>query len=87
LAEHKSVKKRHKQSVKANAANRSIRTAIKSKAKQLADSAGKPEAKKTLSEMASVLDKAVKRRILKKKTASRKKSRMAKILNKKAAAK
>ncbi len=87
MAVHKSVKKRHKQSVKANIKNRSIRSAIKSKAKQLADNAGKPEAKASLSEMASVLDKAVKRNIMKKKTASRKKSRLAKILNKKAAAK
>lgn len=84
MAEHKTVKKRHKQSVKANVKNRAVKSTIKSKARHLAESAGKPEAGKTLSELTSLLDKAVKRNILHKKTASRKKSRLAKILNKKA---
>jgi small subunit ribosomal protein S20 len=87
LAEHKTVKKRHKQSVKANLKNRAIKSTIKSKAKNLADAAGKPEAPSKLSELTSLLDKAVKRNIIHKKTASRKKSRLAKILNKKATTK
>jgi small subunit ribosomal protein S20 len=84
LAEHKTVKKRHKQSLKANLKNRAIKSTIKSKARNLAETAGKPEAAKNLSELTSLLDKAVKRNIIHKKTASRKKSRLAKILNKKA---
>ena len=87
MAVHKSVKKRHKQSLKANLANRAIKSTIKSKSKALATAGGKPEAGKNRSELTSLLDKAVKRNILHKKTASRKKSRLAKILNKKAAAK
>lgn len=84
MAVHKTVKKRHKQSVKANLKNRAIKSTIKSKTRNLAEAAGKPEAGKNLSELTSLLDKAVKRNILHKKTASRKKSRLAKILNKKA---
>jgi small subunit ribosomal protein S20 len=87
LAEHKSVKKRHRQSVKANLANRAIKSTIKSKTRALAETEGIPEGAKKLTELTSLLDKAVKRNILHKKTASRKKSRLAKILNKKAAAK
>jgi small subunit ribosomal protein S20 len=87
LSEHKSVKKRHKQSVKANLANRAIKSTIKSKTKALAEAEGVPEGAKKLTELTSLLDKAVKRNILHKKTASRKKSRLAKILNKKAATK
>jgi len=87
LAEHKSVKKRHKQSVKANLANRAVKSTIKSGTRALAEAKSKPEAAKNLAELTSLLDKAVKRNVLHKKTASRKKSRLARILNKKAEAK
>ncbi len=87
MAEHKSAKKRHKQSARANVKNRAIKTAIKTKTKALIATAGKPESTKSLPELASLLDKAVNQKVLHKRAAARKKSRLAKLLNKKAAAK
>ena len=83
MQRHKSVQKRHRQSVKANQKNRAIRSRIKSTTKELIALAGKEPAAKSFIEISSLLDKAVKRNILHKNTAARKKSRLAKMLNKK----
>jgi small subunit ribosomal protein S20 len=81
LAEHKSVKKRHRQSVKARAHNRTIRGQLKTAMKMVEPDAENPRA--AMPALASLLDKAVKRNIIHKNTASRKKSRLTKMLNKK----
>jgi small subunit ribosomal protein S20 len=81
LAEHKSVKKRHRQSVKARAHNRTIKGQLKTAMKLVEPDAENP--KGSLSALTALLDKAVKRNIVHKNTAARKKSRLTKMLNKK----
>ena len=87
MARHKSVDKRHRQSLKANLKNRAIRSELKTMTKQVTTTSGKPDATAQLSKLTSLLDKAVKRNILHKNTAARKKSRIARLLNKKTATK
>ena len=82
----KSAVKRHRQSVRANTKNRSIKTEIKTSIKGLLTS-NTADAPAKLSEVTSLLDKAAKRNILHKKTVARRKSRMTKMLNKKSAGK
>lgn len=81
MPQHKSVEKRLRQNKKLNIANRYVRSTIRTEEKKLKklDSADKPG--KVLSSYFSLLDKAVKRNVLKKKTVSRKKSRMQKYIN------
>ncbi len=80
---HKSAVKRHRQSVRARTRNRAVKSELRGALKEIKTS---PDAKK-LSATSALLDKAVKRGVLHKNTAARSKSRLAKMLNKKAQSK
>ncbi|MDH4469027.1 MAG: 30S ribosomal protein S20 [Bacteriovoracaceae bacterium] len=80
MANHKSAAKRAKQSEKKRAHNRSKSSAVKTAIKairQLIDSDKMDEAKKILPAIQSKIAKLAKTNIIKKKTASRKISRIA----------
>lgn len=81
MAVHKSVKKRHRQSVKSRAHNRTIKGQLKTAVRLVETDEQNPKA--ALSSLTALLDKAVKRNIVHKNTAARKKSRLTKMLNKK----
>ena len=81
----KSAKKRLRQNAKRNLRNRSYRSALKTQIKDFLGIAKAGKAQTTEEELrltAKTLDKAVAKGILHKKTASRKKSRFARKLNK-----
>ena len=72
--------KRHLQSLKRNAINRAYKSKIKTRIKALQDSLTKQDgqqAQETLKEVYSLMDKGVKKGIIKKNKASRTKSRLA----------
>ncbi|MCC6962752.1 MAG: 30S ribosomal protein S20 [candidate division Zixibacteria bacterium] len=79
---HKSAVKRHKQSLVARERNRAVKSELRSAIKAVKQGPGANA--ESYSELTSLLDKAVKRNVMHKNTASRKKSRLAKMLNKKA---
>lgn len=85
MAVHKSVKKRHRQSVKLRSRNRTIKGQLKTAVRLVETAEENP--KTALSSLTALLDKAVKRNIVHKNTAARKKSRLTKMLNKKAESK
>lgn len=81
----KSAIKAARSSLKKRAFNQKVKTKVKSEVKnleRLIKSANKSEATAKLREAMSAMDKAVKRGVMKKNTASRKKSRLAKALAK-----
>jgi small subunit ribosomal protein S20 len=81
MANHPSAIKRHIQSLKKNARNRSIKSAlatqIKKARKEIAESKAKPDAGEVKNAV-SLLAKSVSKGVLHKKTASRKISRLMK---------
>ena len=83
MANTKSAAKRARQTIKRAARNRTVLTAIKSKTKAVRSAAGDKAAAQTL---VSDLDKAVKRGVIHKNAANRRKSRLAKKLATPAAA-
>jgi small subunit ribosomal protein S20 len=82
LVKHLSVVKRLRQSHKANLRNRSIKAKIKSLMKKVEDSSDLKPAQENLKEAVSALDKAVRQKIIHKKTAARTKARLSKLVNK-----
>ncbi len=85
---HKSAQKRHRQSLKRRLINRSRKSTIKTFSKKAIEAAktGAAEAVQLQSQTESLIDKAAKGSTLHKNTAARKKSRLAKALNKAKAA-
>ncbi len=81
MPQHKSVEKRLRQNKKRNLANRYIRSTLRTEEKKLRKLESTSDAGKVLANYFSLLDKAVKRNILKKDTVNRKKSRMQKHIN------
>ncbi len=81
MANNKSAEKRHRQSQKARSRNRAVRSAIRSQIKRV--EAGGENAQSDLRELTSLIDRAVKKDLIHKNTAARKKSRLAKMINKK----
>lgn len=84
---HKSAQKRHRQSLKRRALNRSKKSTVKTftkKAVEAANTGADVAAAQSLAE--SLIDKAAKTGTLHKNTAARKKSRLAKAINKAKAA-
>ena len=75
MANTKSAAKRARQSIKRTARNRTVLTALKGKAKTVKGATGDKAAAQTL---ISALDKAVKRGVIHKNAANRRKSRLAK---------
>jgi small subunit ribosomal protein S20 len=81
---HKSAQKRHRQSLKRRMINRSRKSTIKTFTKKavVAATTGAAEALELQRKAESLLDKAAKGSTMHKNTASRKKSRLAKAINK-----
>jgi small subunit ribosomal protein S20 len=82
LAKHLSVEKRLRQSQKANLRNRSIKSKIKSLIKKVEASSELKQAQENLKETVSVLDKAVRLKIIHRNTAARTKTRLSKLVSK-----
>ena len=82
MAVHLSVVKRLRQSQKANLRNRAIKSEIKNLIKKVENSSDLKQAQENLKETVSALDKAVRQKIINKKTAARTKSRLSKLVNK-----
>ncbi|WP_293909997.1 30S ribosomal protein S20 [Deinococcus sp.] len=81
---HKSAQKRHRQSLKRRMINRSRKSTIKTFVKKavVAATTGAAEATELQRKAESLLDRAAKGSTLHRNTASRKKSRLAKAINK-----
>ena len=78
MAKHLSVKKRHRQSLTRNRRNRTVKSKLRTALKQFEDTK-EPELKAaSLRNVASVVDKAVAKRVLHRNKAARLKSRAAK---------
>ncbi len=85
MANHKSAIKRHKQSIKRNARNRSVRTHIKNVVKEVrtgVQNADKQAAQESLVHAMSELDKSASKGVIHWKKAARKISRLTKAVNK-----
>ncbi len=84
MANHASALKAHRQSIKRNAKNSSqrssLRTALK-KFSQLIKDGKTEEAQKSVTRMYSIVDKAVRKKVLSRNAAARQKSRLTKHLN------
>jgi len=81
VAEHLSVKKRNRQSIKHNRRNRAAKSKIRSTVKQFEAAAADTKVE-SLRAVASVLDKAAVKRVIHRNKANRAKSRLTKRLNK-----
>ena len=90
MANHASALKAHRQSLKRNARNTSKRSSLRTTLKkfsQLIKDGKTDEAKKTVTHMYSIVDRAVQMKVLSKNAAARQKSRLTKHLNEAAVAK
>ena len=85
MPQHKSCKKRVRQDKKRNPYNRAVKSAVKTATKKFQAAEG-PDAETAYREIASELDLAAKKGVIPRKRADRKKSRLAKQLNKQSAA-
>jgi len=84
LANHKSAIKRHKQSLKANARNKAVKTRIKKVVKgveQAIAQSDSQQAAERLHTATSVLDRAAQKKVIHKRKAARKISRLNKAVN------
>lgn len=82
MPHHKSAAKRLKQSKKQNAYNRQYKSMMKTAVKKVRTSSTKEDAQGNLLFAQSILDKLVKKGVLKKNNASNKKSKLMKFINK-----
>ncbi|MBP7668967.1 MAG: 30S ribosomal protein S20 [Candidatus Eisenbacteria bacterium] len=81
MPQHKSAEKRIRTSERQRDRNRSIRTRVRGAVRKFEEGAPESQAD-LLRQAASELDKAVRKGVIKEATANRKKSRLAKQLNK-----
>lgn len=84
LANHKSAEKRARQNEKRRLRNKAVKTRIKKITKdvrQASAETAKEEAKAKMDAAQSLIDKAVKKGVIHKKTAARKISRLSKLVN------
>ena len=82
MATHKSAKKRIRTNERKRVVNQQVESRIKTSVKKVLSTKNKDEAEKHYKEAISVLDKGIKKGVLKQNTASRRKSRITKHLNK-----
>ncbi len=82
MAQHKSAKKRIRTNERKREVNKMYSSRIKTSVKKVLETTGKENAEKLYKEAVSILDRAVDKGKIKKNTASRKKSRLTKHLNK-----
>ncbi|GIK61975.1 MAG: 30S ribosomal protein S20 [Ignavibacteriota bacterium] len=81
MATHKSAEKRIRVSARRQVVNKAAESRIKSSVKKVLASANKEEAEKLYKEAVSILDKGTTKGLIKKNTASRKKSMITRHLN------
>ena len=84
LANHKSAEKRARQNEKRRVRNKAVKTRIKHVTKEVrlaSGEASKEEALEKLKAAQSIVDKALKKGVIHKKTAARKISRLSKLVN------
>jgi small subunit ribosomal protein S20 len=84
LANHKSALKRHRQSLKRRARNKSVKTRVKNVIKAVRLAAEQKDAGKAaeaLRTATSVLDRAAQKKVIHWRTAARKISRLSKLVN------
>ena len=81
MPHHKSAEKRIRQDKKRRARNRAVKSEVKLVVKKVTAVTDSEEGLKVLPEVNSVIDKAAKKGVLHWRTASRKKSRLAKRVN------
>lgn len=84
LANHKSAEKRARQNEKRRVRNKAVKTRIKHITKEVRQASGeasKEEALAKLQTAQSVVDKALKKGVIHKKTAARKISRLSRLVN------
>ena len=84
MANHKSAEKRARQNDKRRIRNKAVKTRIKHATKEVRQASGeasKDEALAKLQAAQSVVDKALKKGVIHKKTAARKISRLSKLVN------
>ncbi len=82
MPNHKSCEKRLKQDVKRQARNHYVKKTIKTLSKKIQGDISLDEREAILQDLYSKLDKAAKRNIIHKRTASRRKARLAAYFNK-----
>jgi small subunit ribosomal protein S20 len=81
MPRHKSPKKRMRSDPKKRLRNRVVKSQVKTAIAHVDEASDVESAKKSLPMAFAVLDRAAKRNVIKKQTASRKKSRLAKQIN------
>lgn len=86
MPHHKSAEKRMRTSERDRKRNLTVKSQVRTSTRKLREGASKPDAGSLLREAHSVLDNAVRKGVLHRKTVDRKKSRLAKMVNKAAAA-
>jgi small subunit ribosomal protein S20 len=84
LPHHKSAVKRIRQDKRRRAANRAVKSEVKSAAKKVMDATGVELAEKELRQASSIIDRAAKKHVIHWRTAARKKSRLARRVKAKA---
>ena len=87
MPNHKSCEKRLRQEAKRSAQNHYVKNTIKTLTKKMKSDMSIENKEKLLQEVYSKLDKAAKRHVIHKRTASRRKARLAAYFNKEKAAK
>ncbi len=81
---NKSAEKRNRQNIKRHAANKAVKSAIRSSAKKVLSAAqakDKADAESALKDMIKKIDTAARKGIVTKNAAARKKSRMQRLVN------
>ena len=84
MANHKSAEKRARQNEKRRVRNKAVKTRIKHVTKEVRQASGeasKEEAMAKLKAAQSIVDKALKKGVIHKKTAARKVSRLSRLVN------
>ncbi len=82
MPHHRSAAKRLRQSVVSRQRNRTVKSSIKTAIKKLDATTDPAEARTLLSEVHGMIDSAAKRNVMHARTAARRKSRLAKKINK-----
>jgi small subunit ribosomal protein S20 len=83
LATHKSALKRLRQNKKARTKNIYVKSTLRTYTKKLVTASTKEEMSTLLGKVSSLLDKASKRNVITAKTASRRKAKLSRFVNKK----
>lgn len=84
MATNNSAEKRNRQNIKRHAANKAVKTAVRSSAKKVlvaATAKDKADAEAALKDMIKRIDTAARKGIVTKNAAARKKSRMQRLVN------